>query len=495
MAPSVPPFRYGRAASFALGLALSFGLAGCGSGDDGSFDVVFMEGEATLTTSGVRLTPGGQHVRAATRAGLVALDAQGEVVPALADRWNVIENGSIFVFRLRDGAWPNGEELTATSVRDALQRAIRSLRGTSLGLDLVPIDEVRAMAGRVVEVRLASPMPDLLQVLAQPELGLVHGAGETGPMALERDDAGVLLAMRPPAERGLPDEEGWRDYTREIRVAGLDPQAAVARFDDGAVEVVLGGRLDNLPLVDLGPLSRGTVRLDPTIGLFGLRVQRARGALATPELREALAMAIDRPALATVFNVGGWEPTTRVVADDLPDDPGVVEERWQDRSIDELRRVAAGRLAGLDGQARRLTLAIGDSPGEQLLLRELARQMGTVGITLVQARSAGGADLALVDKVARYASPRWYLNQFNCILEDGLCSTEADRLASRALDERDSAIRARLMGEAEVALTGANIYIPFGSPLRWSLVRGEVDGFAPNLWAFHPLPDMAVIPR
>lgn len=478
-----------------VALALGLLLAGCSGSDDGSFDVVFMESEATLTDSGVRLSPGGQHVRAATRAGLVAIDAQGEVVPALADRWNVIENGSIFVFRLRDGTWPNGEELTAPSVRDALQRAIRSLRGTSLGLDLVPIDEVRAMAGRVVEVRLASPMPDLLQVLGQPELGLVHGAGETGPMVLERDGESIILAMRPPAERGLPTTEDWRDYVREIRVAGMTAAQAIERFDDGDVEVVLGGRLGSLPLADLGPLSRGTVRLDPAIGLFGLRAQRERGALATPELREALAMAIDRPALASAFNVGGWVPSTRVVAPDLPADPGMVAERWQGSNVEDLRRTAAERLAGLSGQDRRLTLAIGDSPGEQLLLRELARQLGTVGITLVQARSGTGADLVLVDKVARYASPRWFLNQFNCILDDGLCSLEADRLASRALDERDSALRARLMGEAEAALTRANVYIPFGPPLRWSLVRGEVDGFAPNLWAFHPLPDMAVIPR
>ncbi|MEO5707833.1 MAG: ABC transporter substrate-binding protein [Alteraurantiacibacter sp.] len=484
-----------RAASFALALALCLPLVGCGAGDDGSFDVVFMEQPGSLTAPGVRLSPGGQHVRAATRAGLVALNAQGEVVPALADRWNVIENGSIFVFRLRDGNWPDGEELTASSVRDALQRAIRALRGTSLGLDLVPIDEVRAMAGRVVEVRLASPMPDLLQVLAQPELGLVHGEGETGPMVLERDEDAVLLVMRPPAERGLPDVEGWRDEVREIRVTGQEAAAAIARFDDGEAEVVLGGRLGNLPLADFGPLSRGTVRLDPAIGLFGLRVQRARGALATPELREALAMAIDRPALAAVLNVGGWEPTTRLVATELPDDPGTVAERWPGRSIEDLRAVASGRFAGLDGQARRLTLGIGNAPGEQLLLRELARQLGTVGITLVQARSSTGADLAMVDRVARYASPRWFLNQFNCILEDGLCSVEADRLASRALDERDSPTRARLMGEAEAALTAANAYIPFGPPLRWSLVRGNVDGFAPNLWAFHPLPDMAVIPR
>ena len=48
---------------------------------------------------------------------------------------------------------------------------------------------------------------------------------------------------------------------------------------------------------------------------------------------------------------------------------------------------------------------------------------------------------------------------------------------------------------AEALLTAANIYIPIGAPLRWSMVRGAVDGFAANAWAWHPLPDMATIPR
>jgi hypothetical protein len=48
---------------------------------------------------------------------------------------------------------------------------------------------------------------------------------------------------------------------------------------------------------------------------------------------------------------------------------------------------------------------------------------------------------------------------------------------------------------AEGLLSAANIYIPIGAPLRWSMVRGTVDGFASNAWAWHPLPDMATIPR
>src|SRR5688572_27889562 len=86
--------------------------------------------------SGVRLSGGAQHVRAATHAGLVALDAQGGVIPALADRWIVTDDGLSFIFRLRDGTWPDGRDLTAESARMAFSEASRALRGTSLGLDL-----------------------------------------------------------------------------------------------------------------------------------------------------------------------------------------------------------------------------------------------------------------------------------------------------------------------------------------------------------------------
>jgi hypothetical protein len=61
--------------------------------------------------------------------------------------------------------------------------------------------------------------------------------------------------------------------------------------------------------------------------------------------------------------------------------------------------------------------------------------------------------------------------------------------------EIDPVARATLIAEAEAALTLSNVYIPFGSPLRFSLVRGDVDGFASNAWALHPLPPLAVIPR
>ena len=105
------------------------------------------------------------------------------------------------------------------------------------------------------------------------------------------------------------------------------------------------------------------------------------------------------------------------------------------------------------------------------------------------------ADSASASNVARYADPRWFLNQFNCSLDNGACSPLADRLVRETLQDEVPGGRAAKLAEAEAALTLDNVFIPFGSPLRFSLVRGNVQGFLPNQWAFHPLPPLATIPR
>ena len=487
-----------------LSLALPLGLAlsACGGSGDGQLDVAFIDSRENLLAESIRLSPGGQHMRAATHAGLVALDAQGNVVPALADRWIVTDDGRSYIFRLREGTWPDGSALTAASVRDALDRAVAQLDGTSLGLDLGQIDEIRAMAGRVIEIRLEGVQPALLQMLAQPELALALRGGQSGPMALEVEGESIALALRPPAERGLPDEEDWAQWTRPLVIHPATARAGTQMFDEGQIDVLLGGTIDGLPLVDAGPLSRGTVRLDPAIGLFGLHVRRARGPLADDGVREGIAMALDRAALVAPFNVGGWTPTTRAVLPGLPDDPGLVTERWADDDPEQLRSIARSRIAAWraasgnsDSAPYPVTVAMGEGPGLDLLFRQMSRQLRTIGLDLQRVADARAADLVLIDQVARYASPAWFLNQFNCSLRRGLCNSTADDLAQQAARRSDAAERARLLAAAEAELTLSNVYIPFGSPLRWSLVRGNVAGYAANAWAFHPLPDLAQIPR
>jgi len=484
-----------------LGALLS--LAACGR-SDGPLDVAVIGTREEVFASGQPLSEGAQVVKGATGAGLVSLDAQGEIEPALADRWIVTDDGKSYIFRLREGTWPDGAELTGASARDAFRQAVRGLRGTSLCLDLAPVDEVRAMAGRVIEIDLKAPMPDFLRLLAQPELALSHRGIPAGPMVVDgankanRQGAPAELTFRPPEMRGLPQQEGWQRYVRTVAVEALGAKAALAAFDQGQVDVVLGGTIASWPLADPGPLSRGNLRLDNVIGLFGLQVMRERGFLALPQNREALALAIDRPALMSRFNIGGWVPSTRLVPAAVagPKAP----ERWAGASIEERRAAAASRVgawrSGVGrGKPPTLTVALADEPGLVMLFNELFAQFAEIGVTIERVEPGQPADLALVDRIARYAEPRWFLNQFNCSLHRGLCNSSADAAVQSALAAPDPQTRNDDLARAEALLTAANVYIPIGAPLRWSMVRGNVDGFAANAWAWHPLPDMATIPR
>lgn len=495
-----------RKAFQTLAPLVALGLVACHSVDNSALDVAVIGEADDPFQSGIRLNLAGQLVRASTAEGLVAFDEMGRVIPALADRWIVTDDGQSYIFRLRDGDWPSGEEISAESAKKSLDAALKALKGTALGLDLSGIDEVRVMAGRVIEIRLVRPMPYLLQLLAQPELGLYRSDEGAGPMAMTRNGDIALLTPIDPAKLGLPEVRNWSQRTREIDLRAMGGPEAVQRFNDGDVDLVLGGQVQDFPLTRSVGILRGTIQLDPVIGLFGLQVMNDRGFLADPANREALAMAIDRNRLIAPFGVGGWAPTTRIVTPSLDGDLGTIGERWDEQTLEERRAVAAARV-----RAWRATSGKGEAPprpagptlkiwlpqgdGSQLLLANLSADFASIGVTLQEAAKIDRADLALVDDTARYPRAAWYLNRLSCSSKRGLCSEEADARVVEASTAGTAAERAALLTEAEAELTAANVFIPFGSPIRWSLVRGSVDGFAANAWGWHPLMPLAWLPK
>jgi peptide/nickel transport system substrate-binding protein/oligopeptide transport system substrate-binding protein len=475
-------------------------LAACNSAKDAAVTVVTIGAPSSLFETGGRLPPPARLVRSATIEGLVGFDEQGQIVPALADRWIVTDDGQSYIFRLRDGAWADGSPLTAENVRSAMRGTIAGLRGTPLALDLAGIGEIRAMTGRVIEIRLAAPMPNLLQLLAQPELGLARKGQGTGPMRLRRDRDTAMLTAIPPENRGLPAVENWNRQVRPVRLIALPAEAAVDRFNSGEADILLGGRIEDFPLARSVGLIRGTIQLDPVMGLFGLSVVNDAGFLSRPENREALAMAIDRDALIEPFGVGGWASTTRVVAAGVADDPGTIGERWAGTSLDQRRaqaaiRVKTWRQAQPGTEPLVLRIALPKGQGSAILFERLQADFKTIGIDSRAVGPDDEADLRLFDVVARYPRSGWFLNQLSCVALRGLCSADADESAGQALRATDPAVRANLLAEAEAELTKANVFIPFGSPIRWSLVRGEASGFAANRWNIHPLMPMALRPK
>jgi ABC-type oligopeptide transport system substrate-binding subunit len=474
-----------------FGTALT--LASCGpSAERGPLGVAIIGEPESLFQEGVRLSPAGQYLRSSTNEGLVALDSAGEIIPAIAERWIVTDDGLSYIFRLRDSNWPDGEPITAADVRTLLRAAIRDVDGTSLGLDLAKITEVRAMTGRVVELRLSSPMPEFLRLLAQPELGFVNRGSGAGPMVLSRDEGAPIarLSALPPQERGLSAREDWQDIARTLTVRALPAQPAVDAFASGEIDLLLNGRLVDFPLAEQGPLSRGTIQVDPSLGLLGLVVRSDTGVLADPQRREALSMAIDRDQLIQPFGLGGWQTAEWIVPAPLFVPAQYPAGRWNDLDIQERREVARGRISQWEtasGEQAAVRVALPIGPGSDLMFDQLSAAWQTIGVTAVQVASGEAAELELHDRLARYSSPRWFLNQFNCTLDLGLCSPEADELVRQSLEQLDPAAKQLLLANAHAQLMAQEVYIPLGVPVRWSLVRGAVRAFQANVWGFHPL--------
>lgn len=473
-------------------------LLGCLNNDDRLADIAIISTPEEMFANGPMLSPAAQQIQGASKSGLVVMNASGEIVPGLAERWVITDDGLGYIFRLRNRAAGDEQPISGQAARNALIRAIRKHDGTPLGLDLAVIADVKAMTGRVIDIRLKTPTPQFLRLLAQPEMGLELPGGDTGAMTVLRSENSALMTPVPPEQRGMPQPKNWRDTARDVRVIALDAQAAVDAFDSGTVYTLMGGTINTFPMADLGALSRGTVRLDAVSGLLGIKVKRPSGFLAEPFNREVLAMAIDRPAFAEKFNIGGWQMTTRLVAPGQPDDTGTVPERWVGMDMDQRIASAKTRVDSWrdknGGKDIDLTLLMPEGPGSDIIFAQLKRDYSNVGIILKRASDASDADLIWFDRVARYDSVRWYINQFNCGLGGALCSPVADRAMANALTTEYPAQREDDIANAEAELTKLNVYIPIGAPVRWSLVRSSVTGFTENRWAQHPLLPFAIDP-
>lgn len=473
---------------------LAFGLSACSPfADDGPVEIGVVGDPADLFERGVQLSPAAQHLRAASTEGLVALDPAGQVVPALAERWIVTDDGMSYIFRLRERTWPDGQPVTADDIRLAMRVMLDQLQGTSLGLDLAKITEIRAMTERVVELRLSGPMPDFLRLLAQPELGVIKSGSGAGPMVVSRDDDQPLarLSALPPEERGLPRREGWEEANRILAVRSLPPDLAIDAFSRGQIDLLLNGTLPAFPQIELGPLSRGTIQVDPAQGLFGLVFRSDDGVLADPARREALSMALDRASIIEPFGLGGWQPTSWIVPPAMFGELSIFESRWEGLSLEERREVAAQRMASWreENDLDEIVLRIGmpSGPGSDLVFQGIAQAWASIGVRAVQVLPGAGAELEWHDRLARYSSPRWYLNQLNCDLAIGLCSEAADEMVNASLGVTDAAVKRRMLSEAHAVLVAEDVFIPLGAPVRWSLVRGSIAQYEANAWGLHPL--------
>ncbi|MDQ3461336.1 MAG: ABC transporter substrate-binding protein [Deinococcota bacterium] len=246
--------------------------------------------------------------------GLLELNADLQLEPALAESWEVADDGLSYTFTLREGVlFHNGRAMTSEDVVYSFERIMAEATGSPLASRFDTVAEVTAQDEATVVFTLAEPFAPFLanllslsvvprEVVEENE-GLQQVAVGTGPFVLREwvPDVYLLLEANP-------------DYYREG-----EPGVAAIRYNivPEASTRAAGLRSGSYHLLpDVDPATAETLRgaqgvtllasQDLGYSLLGLNVTRPP--LDDARVRRAINLAIDREEIVEAVYFGNAVP-------------------------------------------------------------------------------------------------------------------------------------------------------------------------------------------
>lgn len=286
--------------------------------------------------------------------GLVTEDAQGRLVPGMAQRWSTSADGRTWTFTLRDDLrWSNGEPLDAPQVVASFRRAFAPATAAPFGELFDALRNARAVqAGETPPDTLGVSAPDARTVVFQltrsaslPALLTLpiafpvylpaverYGAQHTRPGQLVSNGAYTLTAWTPQANLLIAKNPRFH-AAADVAIARVryhvteDAAAELQRFAAGDLHIT-----EVVPPQPLDALRRRfgkQLRISPYLGAFWLGVNLTRPPFrsdtACPQrvaphcvdrawaLRQALSMAVDRDRLTRYITGFGEAPAYGIV--------------------------------------------------------------------------------------------------------------------------------------------------------------------------------------
>lgn len=316
---------------------------------------------------------------------------EATIVPSLAERWEISDDGLRYSFHLREGLlWSDGTPLTAHDVEFGVRRNLDPDRpAMSVGIFFVlegaqdfylrrhaDADRigVRAVDDRTVEFRLVAPAPYFMSVVNRPDAGPQprHSHERHGDAWLEPEHQVVSGAFRQVVRGPELVELERRTDSAGIPRTGNAGGVVLRQLGEGALAAAY--RDDGLDLAE-APLAAGSspslevapqdLLLGPPAYLVSVAFDMANPVVARADVRSALAHAIDREALAGIVAAPLTVATGGVVPPALQGHTPDIAPRFDpDRARELLARagVRDGFRAALQpGGIRPLMLAVLDS--------------------------------------------------------------------------------------------------------------------------------------
>jgi peptide/nickel transport system substrate-binding protein len=177
--------------------------------------------------------------------GLVKVNTQGEVVRALAERYSVSIDGTVYTFTLRHGVkFHNGRPLTAEDVKYTFERNLDPKTGHPHRVYYQDIQHIEVIDARTFHIALQKPNAMFIFNLARANSAIIakeeaerlkrHPVG-TGPFQFSewvRGDRIILTKFKDYYEPGVPAVD-----TVVFRFIA-DPSAQMAALRAGDVDVI-----------------------------------------------------------------------------------------------------------------------------------------------------------------------------------------------------------------------------------------------------------------
>ena len=412
-----------------------------------------------------------------------------DLVPRLAERWDVSANAQHYHLHLREGVrFHDGKLLDAEDVLCSLMRTVRSDQGYRLLEPVVgakefrqgkadSIEGIRILDQTTLEISLVKPLSFFLSILTSVNLAVIprHMWDEpeilplgTGPFLVEDYVEGQRLVLKRNSSYHRPGFPNMERVTMEFDVTS---EGRVERFLEKDTDLIT----DLLP-EEVRAISRkvtgSVIRREVTsLGTNYLLVQKKIAPFNDPRVRKALGMVIDRQALQRSWEKGLAIPATTLLPPDL------LGYQSRDRSrrprLDEARSLLGQAGVG-DGFETEIVVRRASPLSRSDLLTELARQLKEVGIRLTtnslpddeyaDVLEKGDAALVLQGWVADYPDPDSFLHSLFMSsvgrARAFLSSPALDALITKARAETSREERRNLYLKAEELIREEGVLVP-----------------------------------
>ena len=281
--------------------------------------------------------------------GLTQMDADGAAIPALAESWDISDDGLTWTFNLRDAKWSNGDPVTANDFEFAWKLAMTAnveygyMFDSSVGCvknaDAIMYEGadpdtlgVTAVDDKTLVVELEAPVSFFASLMYFPTFyplneafytGLEEGTYGTSPYTFLSNGAYLLEDYTPGAASFtlIKNPDYWN--ADSVSIEGLKYQ--VVGSSDNALTAFRSGTLDLVMISGSQvPAAQANEELASKIKVTGAgymwylsfsqtEANANGGQLANANLRLAITNAIDRESLVENYVMDGSLPTYTAV--------------------------------------------------------------------------------------------------------------------------------------------------------------------------------------